>query len=385
MLLESALAVLVLAAAASPRAVAAGAVAAAALVVPAVVRWERRPLVVLVVRVLGFRARRRRAGRAGSGRAAAAAAAPALGLPVACSAFRTHGFNGGGRPGIGLIGDGTFLTAVVRVEPDRGTRALRAERAAQPLPLAPLYEALDAGGVRLESVQLVQCTRPAGVRGGGRPSPADANYGPLSAVSGTPAVRMTWVAVRFDPELSPEAVVARGGGLLGAQRCVVRAAEQLAGRLAGAGFGAVVLGEPELVAALAASACEVVGGAAGSAPHEGVESARSWRTGERWHATYRVACRPGFAGGVGSLVEAVALPAAAPAVAVNFSLTVSAAGRREAALEAHVRITACGTEELAAGTAGLERTARRLGVRMTRMDFEQLPGVLASLPLGGTG
>ncbi|MCZ0981504.1 type VII secretion protein EccE [Streptomyces diastatochromogenes] len=43
--------------------------------------------------------------------------------------------------------------------------------------------------------------------------------------------------------------------MTGAQKCVVRAADQLASRLAGAGFRASVLTEQELTSALATSSC----------------------------------------------------------------------------------------------------------------------------------
>lgn len=81
------------------------------------------------------------------------------------------------------------------------------------------------------------------------------NYAPLQAQTGSPAIRITWIALKLDPELCPEAVTARGGGLTGAQKCVVRAADQLASRLTGAGFRATVLTEQELTAAVAISSC----------------------------------------------------------------------------------------------------------------------------------
>ncbi|QES44180.1 hypothetical protein DEJ49_27130 [Streptomyces venezuelae] len=35
------------------------------------------------------------------------------------------------------------------------------------------------------------------------------------ALTGAPTVRITWIALTLDPQLSPEAVPARGGGLTG--------------------------------------------------------------------------------------------------------------------------------------------------------------------------
>lgn len=110
-------------------------------------------------------------------------------------------------------------------------------------------------GIRLESAQIVQHTQPAPAPHLPAQSMAARNYGPLQAQTGSPAVRITWIALKLDPELCPEAVAARGGGMAGAQKCVVRAADQLGSRLAGAGFRASVLTEQELIAALATSTC----------------------------------------------------------------------------------------------------------------------------------
>lgn len=132
-------------------------------------------------------------------------------------------------------------------------------------------------GIRLESAQLVQHTQPAPAPHLPAQSMATRNYAPLQARTGTPAVRLTWIALKLDPELCPEAVTARGGGLAGAQRCVVRAADQLASRLAGAGFKASVLTEQELTAALATSSC--------ANPMAITQAGRSASTGRRTEET----------------------------------------------------------------------------------------------------
>ncbi|NEE10842.1 type VII secretion protein EccE, partial [Streptomyces sp. SID7499] len=85
-------------------------------------------------------------------------------------------------------------------------------------------------------------------------SVARLSYGPLQDQTGAPALRMTWVAVKLDPELCREAIEARGGGLEGAQRCLVRVADHVASRITGAGFQAAVLDQDELNSAVATSA-----------------------------------------------------------------------------------------------------------------------------------
>jgi type VII secretion protein EccE len=120
-------------------------------------------------------------------------------------------------------------------------------------------DALDVDGIQLESAQIVLHTQPAPALHLPQQSVAVSNYAPLQAQTGSPAVRITWIALKLDPELCPEAVAARGGGTVGAQKCVARAAQHLASRLTGAGFRASVLTEEELTAAVATSACASAG------------------------------------------------------------------------------------------------------------------------------
>ena len=146
-----------------------------------------------------------------------------------------------------------FVTAVLQVESD--ATALRAERSRRPLPLGLVRDALEVDGIRLESAQIVLHTQPAPALHLPQQSVAVSNYAPLQAQTGAPAVRITWIALKLDPELCPEAVAARGRGLVGAQKCVARTADHLASRLTGAGFRANVLNEEELTSAIATSAC----------------------------------------------------------------------------------------------------------------------------------
>ncbi|MCX5229061.1 type VII secretion protein EccE [Streptomyces sp. NPDC006553] len=361
-------------------------VVAVVLVLMAVVRRHRRSLPEWLGTFLALRTRARKA----SSFTVPEGTEPGLAPVVECDpALRTYAYSDRDRRPVGMVGDGTFLTAVLRVEAD-GT-ALRPDRAAAPLPVGLVRDVLSVDGIRLESAQIVQHTQPAPAPHLPAQSMAARNYGPLQAQTGSPAVRITWIALKLDPELCPEAVAARGGGLKGAQKCVVRAADQLASRLAGAGFAASVLTEQELVSALATSTCAspMAIAQAGRGQAQGrrtQETARTWRVDDRRHTTYWVGRWPqlGGQGGSGaSMPQLVALLTSLPALATTFSLTLSGGDRQEVTVTGHVRITGRSDEELVAARHELERAARGVRTGLVRLDREQVPGILATLPLGG--
>ncbi|MGW2653164.1 type VII secretion protein EccE [Streptomyces sp. NPDC001478] len=359
-------------------------VLAGVLAVLALVRRRRRSLPALLRTVLAFRARVRAARVPGAADGHGAVPAP---LSACEPGLRTYAFGGSERRPVGMIGDGTYLTAVLRVESD-GT-ALRPGRSARPLPLELVRDALDVDGIRLESAQIVQHTRPAPSPRLPEDSVAARNYAALRQGSGAPAVRITWIALRLAPELCPEAVRARGGGLVGAQRCVVRAADQLAGRLSGAGLGATVLTEPELGAALTTSlgadpAVTARGARDGAAVRRTRETSRTWSCDGRPHTTYWVRRWPELGGGRAALPELVALLTSVPARATTFALTLAHGERQETALTGHVRVSGEDERELLAARHALERAARGARASLVRLDRDQLPGLLATVPLGGT-
>ncbi|MFE6779313.1 type VII secretion protein EccE [Streptomyces sp. NPDC057702] len=383
-LVEVAAAVLLVAWVVDPLFVAPAAVVAALLVLVALVRRRRRSLPEWLATALALRGRTRRAAslRVPEG------TDPGLAPVLECEpALRTYSFAGRSRRDVGMIGDGTFLTAVLRVEAaDLGLRPPGGERS---LPLGLLRDGMDVDGIRLESVQVIQHTQPAPAPHLPPQAAATRNYGPLQAQSGAPALRVTWVALKLDPELCPEAVAARGGGLDGARRCLLRAADQLSSRLVGAGFRADVLAEVELVAAVAAAACA---NPIAAAPHGSpsaparrtVETSRTWRCDDRRHTTYWVGRWPQLGAGGTPLPRLVSLLTAVPVLATTFSLTLGRSGGREVVLSGHVRITGRSDDELVGARRALERAARDLGTGLVRLDREQVPGVLATLPLGGT-
>ncbi|MBX7550495.1 type VII secretion protein EccE [Streptomyces sp. NPDC004232] len=313
---------------------------------------------------------------------------PGLVPAVECEpALRTYSYGARDRRPVGIVGDGTFVTAVLQVEAD--ATALRAERSRQPLPVGLVRDALEVDGIRLESAQIVLHTQPAPALHLPQQSVAVSNYLPLQEQTGAPAVRITWIALKLDPESCAEAVAARGGGLLGAQKCVARTADHLASRLTGSGFRARVLDEEELVAALATSACAnplvtAEAGRSETRERRTEESGRSWRCDNRRHTTYWVRRWPQLGGGNGeSLPHFVARVTAIPALATTFSLTLAHGERQEVSLSGHLRVTGRSDEELVAARRALEAAARQGGAGLARLDREQLPGMLATLPLGG--
>ncbi|MFJ3580636.1 type VII secretion protein EccE [Streptomyces sp. NPDC090127] len=388
-LIEGAAALLLVAWVVDPMLLVPAALLAVVLVLLAVVRRHRRSLPEWLGTFLTLRARTRRA----ASFTVPEGTEPGLAPVVECDpALRTYAYSDRDRRPVGMIGDGTFLTVVVRV--DSEATALRPDRSARPLPVALLRDVLDVDGIRLESAQIVQHTQPAPAPHLPAQSMAARNYAPLQAQTGSPAVRVTWVALKLDPELCPEAVAARGGGLTGAQKCVVRTADQLASRLAGSGFRATVLTEQELVAALATSTCAspMAITQAGRGQAQGrrtQETARTWRVDDRRHTTYWVGRWPHLGGAAGpggpgaSMPQLVALLTSLPALATTFSLTLSGGDRQEVTVAGHVRITGRSDEELVAARHELERAARGVRTGLVRLDREQVPGMLASLPLGG--
>ncbi|MEV8551080.1 type VII secretion protein EccE [Streptomyces glaucescens] len=362
------------------------AVVAVVLVVLALVRRRGRSLPEWLAGVQALRARRRKA----AGKPVPAGTDSGLAPAVECDpSLRTYSYSRGNdrdRRPVGMVGDGGFLTAVLQVEADFG--ALRAERSRRPLPLALVRDALDVDGIRLESAQIVLHTQPAPAPHLPQQSVVVTNYTQLQAQSASPAVRIMWIALKLDPELCPEAVAARGGGLVGAQKCLVRSAEHLASRLTGAGFRVTVLTEDEVTSAIATSACAnpMVTAQAGQSEtprRRTEETSRSWRCDNRRHTTYWVRRWPPLGGSGPGLPELVAQLTAVPALATTLSLTLARGGQREVSLTGHVRVTGRSSTELAASRRELERVARQARTGLARLDREQLPGVLATLPLGG--
>ncbi|EST23088.1 hypothetical protein N566_26080 [Streptomycetaceae bacterium MP113-05] len=383
-LIELALGVLVIGAALDRLMLVPAGVVAAVLVLVALLRRHQMSIRDWLSTVLALRARKGMAAHPLTERADPGLAPIVESLPN----LRTYAFLDRDRRTVGMIGDGSFLTALVRVE--AGTAALRPAMGSRALPLGLLHDALEVDGIVLESVQLVQHVQPAPATHLPEQAVARRSYVPLQLQTGSPALRLTWVALKLDVELCREAVEARGGGLEGAQRCLLRAADQLASRITGSGFRASVLSEGDLVSAVATSSCVNPLATARAGRPDAVptrrtsETARSWRCDDRWHTTYAVGRWPKLGRAATPLPRLVSLLTAVPALTTTFSLTLAHGGRRtSAAVTGHVRVTGRTDTELRAARGHLEQAARGAKVGLMRLDREQVPGLLASLPLGG--
>ncbi len=88
-------------------------------------------------------------------------------------------------------------------------------------------------------------------------------------------------------------------------------------------------------------------------------------------------------GGAESLPRFLARVTAIPALATTFSLTLARGERQEVSLCGHLRVTGRSDDELVAARRALQDTARQAGAGLVRLDREQVPGMLATLPLGG--
>ncbi|MFB8243138.1 type VII secretion protein EccE [Kitasatospora purpeofusca] len=326
------------------------------------------------------------------------ALAPALELEPALRTC-THATEAdlGGRPvrrETGMVGDGTFLSAVLLVQAK--DLPLRPDRTARPLPLDVVCSALRVDDIGLESVQLVQHTQPAPAPHLPEQSLAARAYRELADGTATPALRLTWVALKLDPERAATAVRARGGGEAGARKALQRVTDQLAGRLNSAGFDVTVLDERELIAALAISTCvnplattvRQGTGSGGGSGRRTQETNRFWRVDDRWHSTYWISRwpqlgRPGGAPGRIAVPDLVNLVTGAPALASTFSLTAGHGTGGSVTLSGHVRVTGRSESEAVELGRQLEARAQSAGLGLVRLDLEQAPGVLATLPLGG--
>lgn len=369
-----------------PVALSVTAVLAAVLIVFALGRRRKVPLPEWITTV---RAMKRRGKGGGSAAAATQGVDPAFAPVVECdAALRTYEYLDAEQRAVGFVGDGTFLTALVQV--DARDEPLRPQRGSNMLPLDVLHTALDVEDIHLESVQYVQYTQPAPAPHLPEQAVAARSYAPLQAQSQTPALQLTWIALKLDPELCAEAIEARGGGLDGAKRSLLRAADQLVSRLTAHGLRARVLAEREVVAAIGTAVCVSPRAANGAMGRDGraarrtQETTRAWRCDDRWHTTYWIGRWPQLGAGGAPLAAVTQLLTSTAAMASTFALTASHGGGRAPAISGYVRLSARSDNELVAVRAELERRSGSSKIGLVRLDREQLPGLLATLPLGGT-
>ncbi|UNO39656.1 type VII secretion protein EccE [Streptomyces sp. MST-110588] len=369
----------------NPIALSVAGVVAVVLVVFGLGRRRRVPLPEWIATVRAMKSRTKRSASA----AGTNGVDPAFAPVVECDpALRTYEYTDSEQRAVGFVGDGTFLTALVQI--DARDEPLRPQRGRHPLPLDALHAALDIEDIHLESVQFVQYTQPAPAPHLPEQAIAARSYAPLQAQTRTPALQLTWIALKLDPELCAEAIEARGGGMGGAQRSLLRAADQLVSRLTARGLRARVLDEREVVAAIGTAVCVSPRAANGAMGRDGraarrtQETIRAVRCDDRWHSTYWIGRWPQLGQGGTPLSGIAQLLTSTPAMASTFALTASHGGGRAPAISGYVRLSTRSENELDAAQGELERRSGSVKVGLVRLDREQLPGLLATLPLGGT-
>jgi type VII secretion protein EccE len=283
----------------------------------------------------------------------------------------------GGRP-VGVAHDGSGY--VVLLGPDREDLIASADPVA--IPLGALATLAEAEGVRLASAQVVMRVLPA-------PAPSLGPYGAQLGSSYyeisqgiTPAVMSWWVALRLEPGRGGTAATLDGDTV----DAVRRALRAIAGRatkvLSSSGLPCRPLEESELRDVLTLTL--------NVDPHYTPMSRRERRTAETWRgwSCDGVAHVAGWVRGVPqtglpALSKVLAAMAGLPVLSATASLTLTWTPENTVRCSSFVRVTAENAKTARRSFHELSRLAGRSKVGLVRLDGEQLPGVLATVPLGG--
>ncbi|HEX5495463.1 MAG TPA: type VII secretion protein EccE, partial [Mycobacteriales bacterium] len=284
-----------------------------------------------------------------------------------------------GRSGeqLGIVQDGRAWVALVAVNSDDDL--LPGPEAPPRLPVRSLLDVLSVDDIRLAAVQVLLHTVPApsGLLAG--PIGSARSYQELSA-GRVPAAQLVWVALRLDPVLCPDAVAARGGGPDGVHRALRRCVARTVEVLEAAGIRSRGLDAEEVRSALAASA--------GVAPRRTSPDAR--HTGEQWggwtcdgvvHNTYWLRRWP--ADPSRGMPELLAALVALPVLFTTLSLTLMPRDDDRVRFQAMARISCVSADSARQAGSTLHRAMSAIGFRAVRMDGEQAPAAVATMPFGG--
>lgn len=234
------------------------------------------------------------------------------------------------------------------------------------LPVGALAGTLSDRGVVVDAVTVVRHVRPGASAGPARDAHREV-LGPLSDA----AHRSTWLVVRFDPQRCPEAVTARGGGVLGARRALVGSLARIGRVLADHGVPVRPLDADGVREAVAVAAGVDLDRTPG-----GVQE--RWDAvvlGEVGHATWAAAALPEAFD-----LDALVAPDAVSTVALAL---VAEDDPAEVGLDLHVRVTGLGPTDVVTAGRDLVATARARGVLLDPLHGRQSSGLRATLPLGG--
>jgi len=274
---------------------------------------------------------------------------------------------------VGVIGDGTGFTTVLAPADEQVVPSMRPTGVG----IGTLADLCDPDGVGIDSVQLVVRVLPAPAAVSSAAVPALARSYRQLNTSGTPAAVSWLVAVRL-------AASADGAGLLDDRRPVHAQVRSKADRatklLAAAGLPCRMLDDSEVLAALAGSV-----DADGRRPRPDLrrvtESSTTvdvdgWAHASAWVRTVGA----GAPVGAGALVSALN---EADVSAATVSVVVEIVEARRLRVSTFVRLTAPTAAGADAAMHTLVSRAPAIGLGIVPLVGEQLPGLLATVPLGG--
>ncbi|HEY6738614.1 MAG TPA: type VII secretion protein EccE [Actinopolymorphaceae bacterium] len=279
---------------------------------------------------------------------------------------------------VGVLYDGLGYT--VLLGPDREDLIASADPVT--IPLAALASVGEAEGVRLTSAQLVVQTQPA-------PVAALGNFGGHLAASYTeinteaaPASVSWWIALRLEPSRDGTALTLDGEDAEAVRRALRTIVAWATKVLSSSGLPSRPLAKSEVREVLALTL--------GVDPHHRPTSLKARRTAESWklwtcdgasHITGWVRSWP--RAGLPGMSKLLAAMAGLPVRASTASLAVSWAPDETLHWSGYVRVAADNPKVARAAYRQLAKQAGRAKVGVSRLDGEQLPGVLATIPLGG--
>jgi len=284
----------------------------------------------------------------------------------------------GGRS-VGVAYDGTGY--VILLGPDREDLIASADPVN--VPLRALINLGEAEGVRLSAAQLVVRTLPA-------PAPTLGPYGAQLAASyaeistgSTPSSMSWWVALRLEPSRDSTALTLDGTDHDAIRRALRSSVGYATKVLSSSGLPCRPLEETELR--------EVLTLTLAVDPHYMPPSRRERRTRETWrtwmcdgtaHVSGWVRSWPRW--GPAALTDVLAAMASIPVLSATASLSFSWSPENAVRCSSFVRVCAPDAKMARTAFRRLSQEASRSGVQLVRLDGEQLPGVLATIPLGGS-
>ncbi|BCJ27677.1 type VII secretion protein EccE [Actinocatenispora sera] len=318
--------------------------------------------------VLRRRYRRRRGGRGASTDDARLAALRRLVPELSIRTIEDRG----NRIGIGQDESGWF--AVVAVAPRTGLRGDPTEA----LPLEAMARVLDEGGLRVSVLQIVVHTIPGPAAMLDDTAPAARSYRQLAAsdMGVEPIDQRCWVAVRLDPTSASRATATRGGGVDGVHRALSTAVGRLGKAIGGAGLEYELLDAEGVRDALAQS-CGVTGYVDPGSVGQIGEEWSSWRAGGLAHACFWVRDWPRLRDISGVIGRLARTPAVLTSVAVTMSPSDDGIDFRTL-----VRVGAQ-PEQLTGNCRALQQLANVSRAKLFRLNGEQAPSVYATAPSGG--